>query len=47
MSFSLGWIGQHVNLTVAFGVLALLYTGAVLAALRAGALSRPVSQLSA
>ncbi|HYL09966.1 MAG TPA: MFS transporter [Candidatus Acidoferrales bacterium] len=46
MSFSLGWIGLHLNLAVAFGVLALLYTGAVLAALRARALSQPVSQFA-
>jgi DHA3 family macrolide efflux protein-like MFS transporter len=40
MSFSLGWLGQHVNLALAFFVLGLLYAGAVAAAIRARALTR-------
>lgn len=39
MSFSLGWLAQHVGLPVAFGVLGLLYGGATLAAVRARALT--------
>ncbi len=39
MSFSLGWLAQHVNLLVAFGVLGLLYGGATLAAWRARSLA--------
>jgi len=41
MSFLLGWLAQHVNLSVAFLVLGLLYGGAVVAAGRARTLSRP------
>jgi MFS family permease len=40
MSFSLGWLAQHLNLPVAFLALGLLYGGAVFAALRARALMR-------
>jgi len=40
MSFSLGWLAQHVNLPVAFGVLGLMYGGAAVAAWRARVLSR-------
>jgi MFS family permease len=40
MSFSLGWLAQHVNLPVAFGLLGLMYGGAALAAWRARALGR-------
>ena len=40
MSFSLGWLAQHVNLQFAFLVLGLLYGVAVAAALRARALTR-------
>ena len=39
MSFSLGWLAQHLNLPVAFLVLGLLYCGAVFAAVRARALT--------
>ncbi|HEY6073779.1 MAG TPA: hypothetical protein VIV15_10385, partial [Anaerolineales bacterium] len=39
MSFSLGWLAQHVGLAVAFGLLGLLYGGAALAAVRARALT--------
>ena len=39
MSFSLGWLAQHVNLPVAFLVLGLLYGVAVVAAVRVRALS--------
>jgi len=38
MSFSLGWLAQHLNLPVAFGVLGLVYAGAAGAAWRARAL---------
>jgi len=41
MSFTLGWLAQHTGLPLAFAVLGLLYAGAVVAALRARALSRP------
>jgi MFS family permease len=40
MSFTLGWVGQHVGLIAAFGVLALVYAGAILAAFRARSLSK-------
>jgi len=40
MSFSLGWLAQHINLPVAFVVLGVLYGGAVAAAMRARALTR-------
>ena len=40
MSFSLGWLAQHLNLQVAFLVLGVLYGGAVAAAVRARALTR-------
>ena len=43
MSFSLGWLGQHTNLRIAFLTLGVLYGGAVAAALRARALARPAS----
>ena len=39
MSFTLGWFAQHVTLSVAFLLLGTVYGGAVLAALRARALS--------
>lgn len=39
MSFTLGWLAQHINLPVAFAVLGLLYGGSVFAALRARALT--------
>jgi len=42
MSFSLGWLAQHLNLAIAFLALGLLYTGAVFAAVRAHALAREV-----
>ncbi len=42
MSFSLGWLAQHVSLRLAFLVLGLLYSVAVVAALRARALSQPM-----
>jgi MFS family permease len=38
MSFSLGWLAQHVSLPVAFAVLGLMYAGAAAAALRARSL---------
>ncbi len=38
MSFSLGWLAQHVSLPVAFGMLGLMYAGAAYAAGRAGTL---------
>jgi hypothetical protein len=40
MSFSLGWLAQHINLKVAFLMLGILYGTAVVAATRARALSR-------
>jgi MFS family permease len=40
MSFSLGWLTQHINLRVAFLVLGVLYGIAVAAAMRARALTR-------
>lgn len=40
MSFSLGWLAQHVNLPVAFGVLGMMYAGAALAAWRARTLAK-------
>lgn len=40
MSFSLGWLAQHINLKVAFFVLGILYGSAVVAATRARALTR-------
>ena len=40
MSFSLGWLAQHVNLPVAFSVLGMMYAGAALAAWRARALAK-------
>jgi len=43
MSFTLGWLGQHAGLPLAFAVLGLLYSGAVVAALRARALTESVS----
>ncbi len=43
MSFTLGWLGQHAGLPVAFAVLGLLYSGAVVAALRASALTESAS----
>jgi hypothetical protein len=39
MSFSLGWLAEHVNLPIAFLLLGLLYGVAVLAAFRARALA--------
>jgi MFS family permease len=39
MSFTLGWLAQHIGLALAFGVLGVLYGGAAAAALRARALS--------
>jgi MFS family permease len=39
MSFSLGWLAQHVGLALAFGVLGVLYAGATLAAVRATSIS--------
>ncbi len=39
MSFSLGWLAQHVGLPLAFAVLGLLYGGATLAAMRAVSLT--------
>ena len=39
MSFSLGWLGEHAGLPLAFGVLGLLYSVAVVAAMRARALA--------
>ncbi|MBI3670060.1 MAG: MFS transporter [Acidobacteria bacterium] len=47
MSFSLGWLGQHINLPFAFFVLGLLYAGAVAAAIRARALTRAASSEAA
>jgi acid phosphatase family membrane protein YuiD len=35
MSFSLGWVSQHLSIALAFGTLALLYAVAVVAAMRA------------
>jgi len=43
MSFTLGWLGQHAGLPLAFAVLGLLYSGAVVAALRAQALTESAS----
>ena len=42
MSFSLGWLAQHLNLPIAFLALGLLYGGAFFAAIRARALTREV-----
>ena len=39
MSFTLGWLAQHVGLAVAFAILGVLYGGAAVAALRARTLS--------
>jgi hypothetical protein len=39
MSFTLGWFAQHVTLSIAFLLLGAIYGGAVVAALRARALS--------
>lgn len=44
MSFSLGWVAQRMGLTAGFGTLALLYTMAVLAAMRARALNRTAAE---
>lgn len=41
MSFTLGWLGEHASLQLAFFVLGLIYAGAVLAALRARTLCEP------
>jgi MFS family permease len=41
MSFTLGWLAQHVGLPLAFTVLGLLYGGATLAAMRAVSLIPP------
>jgi len=43
MSFSLGWLGEHVGLQIAFLVLGVLYGVAVAAAFRARTLSRPAA----
>ncbi len=43
MSFSLGWLGEHVGLVAAFALLALLYAGAVVSAMRARSLSAPAA----
>ena len=40
MSFSLGWLAEHINLKVAFLVLGVLYAAAVAAAVRARTLTR-------
>ena len=39
MSFSLGWVSQHLSVALGFGTLALLYSVAVLAAMRARGLN--------
>jgi len=39
MSFSLGWVSQHLSIPLGFGTLALLYSVAVLAAMRARGLN--------
>lgn len=44
MSFSLGWLAQHVGLPLAFVVLGLLYGGATLAAVRATSLAPPAHE---
>ncbi len=43
MSFSLGWVSQHLSVALGFGTLALLYSVAVLAALRARGLNAGAS----
>src|SRR5438067_10465609 len=40
MSFALGWVAQGVNLTAGYALLALLYTGSTISALRARQLMR-------
>jgi len=45
MSFSLGWLAQHVGLPLAFGVLGLLYAGATLAAVRARSLTLAMPEI--
>lgn len=47
MSFSLGWLGQHVGLVAAFALLALLYAGAVVSAMRARSLSASAAETPA
>ena len=47
MSFTLGWLAEHVNLPVAFAALAMIYSGAVLAAMRAAAHGEQRSGLGA
>jgi MFS family permease len=41
MSFSLGWLAEHIGLRIAFAVLGMLYGGATLAAVRARRLTPP------
>jgi len=41
MSFSLGWLAEHIGLRIAFVVLGMLYGGATLAAVRARRLTPP------
>jgi predicted MFS family arabinose efflux permease len=43
MSFSLGWLGEHLGLIEAFALLALLYAGAVVSAMRARSLQAPAA----
>jgi MFS family permease len=43
MTFSLGWLAQHVSVPLAFATLGLLYGGATLAAVRARGLARPAA----
>ena len=43
MSFTLGWLAQHVNLPIAFLALGLLYAIAVVAAFRARLLAARAS----
>ncbi len=46
MSFALGWLAERINLPFAFLVLALLYTGAVVAAFRARTLAQSPATLA-
>jgi DHA3 family macrolide efflux protein-like MFS transporter len=43
MSFSLGWVSQHLSIALAFGTLALLYAVAVVAAMRARGLNESIA----
>jgi hypothetical protein len=47
MSFSLGWLAQYTSLPLAFLVLGILYSGAVVAAFRARALAQTAAPVEA